>query len=96
MNRLSKRITRRSIGQVVVIAVVSAIALPASAQQGMQRPGAGNSQGTANSTVSPPPRASSSFDRGAPPPIQAPSVDNNPNAYRGQSMYPPRANADQR
>ena len=95
MDRLSKRISGRSIGHLVAIAVVFAIALPASAQQGMQRPGAGNSQGATNSTVSPPPRASSSVDR-AQPPIQAPSVDNNPNAYRGQSMYPPRANADQR
>lgn len=92
MSRLNKRIG----GYFFAVAVVAAVAFPASAQQGMQRPGAGSSQGTTNSTVSPPPRASSSFDRGAPPPIQAPSVDNNPNAYRGQSMYPPRANADQR
>ena len=92
MGRLSKRMIR----QLCAVAVVAAVALPANAQQGMQRPGAGNSQGTANSTLSSPPRSSSSFDRGVPPPIQAPSVDNNPNAYRGQSMYPPRANADQR
>ena len=89
-----RRFNKRMIGSLAATAMLS-LALPASAQQGTQRPGAG-AAGAKTSTVSSPPRASSSFDRGAPPPIQAPSVDNNPNAYRGQSMYPPRANDGQR
>lgn len=40
------------------------------------------------------PNAERAFRRELPPP-QAPSIDTNPNAGRGQSMYPPRVTPGQ-
>lgn len=81
----------------VIALALMTMALPAAAQTGGTT-GRTTGSGTATTTspgLTSPPRASSSIDRVGPP-IQAPSVDNNPNANRGQSMYPPRATTDQR
>lgn len=57
--------------------------------------GAGDRSTSPGTRVSPPPRAvNPPRPNYGEPPVQAPSVDNNPIGNRGQSLYPPRATTD--
>lgn len=69
---------------------LAVLASPALAQNtNLNRGSSGTSTPPRVTSPTPNPGASSSFERTLPP-VQAPSVDNNPNAARGQSLYPPR------
>lgn len=83
----------RSLSKIAVLSAFAAVILaaPASAQNGA--PPRVNSGANSPATGSRLPPSPPPVIRDAYPPPPAPSVDTNPNAGRGQSMYPPRATA---
>lgn len=91
MDQIHKYSAWRNLSKIVGLSTFAALILagPASAQNGVSSPRS-YSGATSPATGSglQPPRP---VIRDASPPVQAPSVDTNPNAGRGQSMYPPRA-----
>ena len=79
----------------LIVALTSgAPSVPVSAGD-LQLAGATNRSTSTGSRVSPPPRpVLPPRPAYGEPPVQAPSVDNNPIGNRGQSLYPPRATTD--